>query len=173
LPDLSDPAVRKLTAEILARPEFSSAAPTPLFWVEWLHKLSQWLEKLQLLRDSAPLLYWLVVGVAVLVSVGLVAHIIWSVRTAMSTPDSSARGRSIVRSAPDLAREADALAASGNYLEAGHRLMIASFHALADHSIIDLRPDRSNQWIRSAVRKSPLPGGLADELDRLVVHSER
>jgi hypothetical protein len=172
LHDLSDTAVRKLTAEILARSEFSSVAPKAPFWVEWLRKLSRWLQKLQLLHDSAPILYWTVVGIAMSVSIGLVAHMIWTLRSAMSAQESSARELPGSSSAPDLVREARSLATTGNYLEAGHRLMIASFHALADGSIIELRPDRSNQWIRGAVWQSPLPRGLANDLDVMVVHTE-
>jgi hypothetical protein len=172
LHDLSDSAVRKLTAEVLARPEFSSASPKLPFWVEWLRKLSQWFKQFQLLHESAPALYWLIVGGAVLVSVGLIAHIIWTLRVAMTAPEASRRNFATVRSVPDLALEARALAATGEYLEAGHRLMIASFHALADRSIIELRPDRSNQWIRHAVRKSPLQSNLVNDLDTLVIHTE-
>jgi hypothetical protein len=50
--------------------------------------------------------------------------------------------------------------------------MIASFHALADRSVIELRPDRSNRWIRQAARKSALRSDLADDLDTLVRHTE-
>jgi hypothetical protein len=173
LHDLSDTAVHKLTTEILARPEFSAVNPKLPLWVEWLHKLSQWREKIQLLHDSAPVLYWMVAGIVVLVSIGLVADMIWNLRIAMSASASSVRDLSSGGSAPDLAREARTLAVAGNYLEAGHRLMIACFHALADHSIIELRPDRPNQWIRRAVRKSPLPSSLADDLDLLVMRTER
>jgi len=173
LHDLSDTAVRKLTAEILSRPEFSPANYKLPSWVEWARRFRQWLEKIQLLRDSDPLLYWMVVGIVALVSTGLVAHMIWSLRIAMSASESFARDLPSGHSAPDLAREGRALAASGNYLEAAHCLMIASFHALADHSIIQLRPDRSNRWIRDAVRKSPLARGLADEIDALVLCTER
>jgi hypothetical protein len=76
LHDLSDSAVRKLTAEVLARPEFSSVSPKMPFWAEWLRKLAQWLKHFQLLHESAPILYWRIVVVVLLVSIGLVAHII-------------------------------------------------------------------------------------------------
>jgi hypothetical protein len=74
---------------------------------------------------------------------------------------------------PDLAREADARAASGRYLDAAHRLMLASFRTLAERSLIELRPDRSNSWIREALRGSTLGGSLAGEIDALVERTER
>ena len=65
------------------------------------------------------------------------------------------------------------LAASGNFLEAAHNLMIASFRTLAERSVIELRPDRSNRWIRRALRDSQLNGELVGEIDRLVARTER
>jgi hypothetical protein len=173
LHDLSDPAVHQLTARILARPEFAAVNPAMPSWVDSFLKLSQWLRRLELLHDAAPALYWVIVGGAGLIGLGLVAHMIWILRIAMSAPAPPSRGLTAGHAAPDLMREAGSLAASGRYLEAAHCLMIASFHALANHSIIELRPDRSNQWIRGALRKSPLAGNLADEVDALVVRTER
>ena len=77
------------------------------------------------------------------------------------------------RALPDLAREAESLAASGRYLDAAHRLMLASFRTLAERSVIELRPDRSNRWIRAALRGSTLAENLAAELDALVERTER
>ena len=171
--DLSDAAVRKLTAAILARPEFSQADPRASYWVKWARDFLRWLGKIQLLRESSPALYWMIVSIVGLVGAGLVVHTIWTLWIAMSTSEAVNSEPINEGSAPDLAREAHALATSGNYLEAAHCLMIASFHALADHSLIELRPDRSNRWIRGAVRKSPLVPKLADEIDTLVVHTER
>jgi hypothetical protein len=172
LHDFSDTAVHKLTAEILARPEYSTVAPKMPFWVEWLHRLSKLLDRLQLLHDSAPLLYWTIVAIVALVAITMIAHMIWTLRIAMRLPEAFPRRLPIGRSGPDPVREANMLARSGNYLEAGHCLMIATFHTLADRSIIELRPDRSNRWIRRAVRESPLSSRLADDVDVLVERTE-
>jgi hypothetical protein len=80
-----------------------------------------------------------------------------------------ARARRVL---PDLAREAESLAASGRYLDAAHRLMLASFRTLAER-VIELRPDRSNRWIRAALRGSTLAENLAAEIDALVERTER
>jgi hypothetical protein len=65
------------------------------------------------------------------------------------------------------------LAADGRYLEAAHRLMLASFRALAERSVIELRPDRPNRWIRTALLGSSLAEGLALEIGALIEQTER
>jgi hypothetical protein len=172
LPEPPDAAVRKLTGEILARPEFASAISKEPFWTEWLRTFLKWLQKIQLLHDTSPVLYWTIVAAVAIRNAGLVVHIIWTLWIAISAPEPSAR-LATSGSAPDLAEQARSLAAAGRYLEAAHRLMIATFHALADRSIIELRPDRSNRWIRAALRQSSLASGLASEIDTLVGHTER
>ncbi len=91
----------------------------------------------------------------------------------MKEPEPASAQRSFAVDSPDLAREAESLAAGGRYLDAAHRLMLASFRTLAERSLIELRPDRSNRWIRSALRGSPLAQGLAVEIDALVERTER
>ena len=138
----------------------------------WLQRIFGWFGNFQILHQSAPALYWLIVLGLLAVFAALVAHIVWMVSVALRAPEPPEPSMS--RENPrDLATEAESLAASGRYLEAAHGLMIASFRALAERSVIDLRPDRSNRWIRGAVRKSPLVPKLADEIDTLVVHTER
>ena len=171
--DLSEPAVRHLTAQILARPEFAAVNPQMPSWVDSFLKLSKWLRKLEWLHETAPTLYWLIVGGATAIGFGLVAHMIWTLRIALSAPAPAQTGGSPRSAAPDLMGEARELAAAGRYLDAAHCLMIASFLALAKNSIIELRPDRSNRWIRSALKDSPLEGKLADEMDELVVRTEQ
>jgi hypothetical protein len=56
LPDLSDPAVHKLTGEILARPEYAQAAGGDAMLARLLRWLLDRLDKLQLLRVEAPLI---------------------------------------------------------------------------------------------------------------------
>ena len=74
----------------------------------------------------------------------------------MTAPEPRHRSAHPNAKVPDLAREAESLAASGRYLDAAHRLMLASFRTLAERSLIELRPDRSNRWIRAALRGSTL-----------------
>ena len=172
--DLTDSRVRDLAHEILARPEYAAARPLAIeTWLySILHRLIDWLGSLGTLRVTAPGLYWLILIGLFLVFGVLVAHIVWSISLALRAPepkDRLASGGQL----RDPAAEAERLAASGNFLEAAHNLMIATFRTLAERSVIELRPDRSNRWIRRALRDSQLNGQLVGEIDSLVARTER
>ena len=171
MPDLSDSAVRDLAREILSRNEFPSHGDTQAALEQWVRRFFAWLDNLGALHDTAPILYWGIIATALMVGLGLLAHVIYSVYTALSAPVPARRSATGV-SSPDLKREAEELAAAGSFLEAAHRLMIASFRALAERSVIELRPDRPNRWIRAALRSSTLAEGLALEIDSLVERTE-
>jgi hypothetical protein len=172
LPDLSDPAVHKLTAEILARPEYARATGRDPILVRLLTWLLDKLGKIEVLRVEAPVLYWTIMAVIALVLAGIIAHLIWTLWVALSAPE-PATERWEALSRRDLAREAEALAADGRYLEAAHRLMLASFRALAERSVIELRPDLPNRWIRTALLRSSLAESLALEIGALIEQTER
>ncbi len=174
---MSDDAVRELAGKILARPEYAGASGVHTKVEGWLFRFLQrilhWFTGLELLRDTSPISYWLIVIAIAVVSVGLIAHVAWTIWIAMTAaqpaPSRDATGAGV----PDLAREAESLAAGGNYLDAAHRLMLASFRALAERSVIELRPDRSNRWIRAALRGSTLAESLSVEIDALVARTEQ
>jgi hypothetical protein len=174
LSDISDSAVRELAQKILARPEYADARPssTKSWLLSMLRRLLGWLGGMGELRMSAPTLYWLMIGGLFLILAIMVAHIVWTISAALRAPEPPTRSASGAR-LRDHAAEAELLAASGSYLEAAHHLMIASFRTLAERSVIDLRPDRSNRWIRRALRDSKLNEGLVREIDRLVARTER
>ncbi len=137
-----------------------------LSWL--LDKLGQ----LEILRVKEPVIYWTILAVVALVLAGMTVHLIWTLWVALSAPEPAAQ-RWEGSSRRDLAQEADALAADGRYLEAAHRLMLASFRALAERSVIELRPDRPNRWIRTALLRSSLAEGLALEIGALIEQTER
>jgi len=174
---MSDAAVRELAGKILARPEYAGATGAHSKLESWLfrflERILHWFSGLELLRDSSPILYWLIVIAIAAVSVALIAHVTWTIWIAMTAPEPASSERASGASMPDLAREAESLAASGRYLDAAHRLMLASFRTLGERSVIELRPDRSNRWIRAALRGSTLTDNLAVEIDALVEHTER
>lgn len=173
---MSDAAVRDLANRILARPEYAGAVGMNSKAQNWLartlDRILHWIASLEILRGTSPMLYWVIVIAIATVCVGLIAHVSWTIWRAMTAPEPATVQGSIGVDAPDLAREAESLAAAGRYLEAGHRLMLASFRALAERSLIELRPDRSNRWIRGALRASPLATNLAGEIDALVEGTE-
>jgi hypothetical protein len=174
LSDVSDSAVRELAQKILARPEYANARPSSseTWLVSMLHRLFDRLGSLGGLRVSAPALYWLIIGGLFIVLAIMVAHIVWTISAALRAPEPAASSASGPR-LRDHAAEAELLAASGSYLDAAHSLMIASFRTLAERSVIELRPDRSNRWIRRALRDSKLNENLVREIDRLVARTER
>ena len=172
MPDLSDPAVHKLTAEILARPEYGQATGGDSILVRLLSWLLDKLGQLEILRVKEPVIYWTILAVVALVLAGMTVHLIWTLWVALSAPEPAAQ-RWEGSSRRDLAEEAEALAADGRYLEAAHRLMLASFRALAERSVIELRPDRPNRWIRTALLRSSLADGLALEIGALIEQTER
>jgi hypothetical protein len=174
---MSDGAVRELAGKILARPEYAGATGTHSKVESWLFRfldrILHWFSGLEVLRDSSPILYWIIVIAIAAVSVALIAHVTWTIWIAMTAPEPASPASASGASLPDLAREAESLAASGRYLDAAHRLMLASFRTLAERSVIELRPDRSNRWIRAALRGSTLAENLAVEIDALVERTER
>jgi biopolymer transport protein ExbB/TolQ len=174
---MSDDQVRDLAGKILARPEYAGAGGVHSKVESWLSRLFEWLlrglSSIEVLRNTSPLLYWVVVLAVAGVSVALIAHVIWTIWIAMTAPQPVSPARASGSNPTDLSREAEALAASGRYLDAAHRLMLASFRTLAERSVIELRPDRSNRWIRAALRGSTLAENLTAELDALVERTER
>jgi hypothetical protein len=174
---MSDEQVRDLAGKILARPEYAGANGVHSKVESWLSRFFEWLlrglSSIEVLRNDSPLLYWMVVLALAGVSVALIAHVTWTIWIAMTAPRPISPAPASGTNPPDLAREAEALAASGRYLDAAHRLMLASFRTLAERPVIELRPDRSNRWIRAALRGSTLAENLATELDALVERTER
>jgi hypothetical protein len=174
---MSDDAVHQLASNILARPEYAGAvglnAKTESWLLRWLEKLLKPFQNIQMLRDTSPLLFWIIVLAIALVCGALIAHVAWTISRALRAPEPEAASREFGGSLPDLAREAESLAQSGRYLEAAHRMMLACFRTLAERSVIELRPDRSNRWIRAALRGSTLAENLAAEIAALVERTER
>jgi hypothetical protein len=170
---MSDSAVRELTHKILARPEYAAVSNYQSKLEDWLRRFLQWIAKLELLRGNSPLLYWLIVLAVAAVCAGLIAHVTWTVWIAMTAPEPASSSGASAASFRDLAQEAESLAANGRYLDAAHRLMLATYRTLAERSVIELRPDRSNRWIRAALRRSTLGQSLALEIEALVERTER
>jgi hypothetical protein len=169
LPDPSDSAIRKLAHEILARREFGLMDESQPQWVHWLRRFVAWIGHL---RVQSPVLYWMFIGAVAAVCAAAIVQLVWVLRAALRARE-PALAPKLAAARPDLAAEASRLADSGRFLEAGHRLMIASFGLLAERSVIELRPDRSNRWIRAALRGSALAGTFGAEIATLVERTER
>ena len=172
--DPSDNAVRDLAHKILARSEYDNArVSAPASWLaSFLRRLFEWLGKFEMLHVHAPVLYWLVWAALLLIFAVLVTHIVWTISIALRAPE-PIEPQASDADARDPRGDAERLAASGSYLEAAHVLMIASFRNLAENAVIELRPDRSNRWIRRALLASKLNSNLAAEIDSLIERTER
>ena len=96
MPDISDSAVRELAQKILARAEYADARPssTDTWLLSMMHRLFDWLGGLGGLRVTAPALYWLmIVGLFTVLAI-MVAHIVWTISTALRAPEPPSRSPS-------------------------------------------------------------------------------
>jgi hypothetical protein len=172
LHEVSDQAVRDLAHRILERPEFADAMRAERTQ-RWMQIVMDWVRQFATLRLRSPLVYWLVIVGALAIAAALIINLVQSLSAALRAPEPAARPAAGKAAPPDLAAQAEALASSGRYLEAAHSLMIACFRAMAERSLIELRPDRSNRWIRAALYRSSLGAGVAGEFDSLIAATEQ
>ena len=173
--EVSDSAVRDLATKVLQRPEYAELhRSTPPSWLaSFFRWLFGWMGKLEILHVTAPGMYWLAMIAMFAVFALLVAHIAWTISVAMRMRNPSPPPTTRESAPRDPTLEAERLAASAGYLEAAHYLMVASFRVLAETSVIDLRPDRANRWIRTALRDSRLRPDLAARIEGLIENTER
>ncbi len=153
----SDEHVRELMDEVLAQPRFARWREID---VEAFERFLQWfadyLTWTATLEADSPLLYWLFLGSLFCVALALLAHIAWSVRTALAfegPADPVTQGAA----APRWAEEADQLARSGRFLEGSHRLLLGSIDVLVRRGDINLARSDANRVLRERVRRSALP----------------
>jgi hypothetical protein len=163
--------VRELARRILERREYDLVNEIPIPDLPgWLRRLLAWIG---VLRTKSPPLYWAFVAGLLILVLAATAQIVQALRAALRAQSPRLTRPSSIDEPADLEGEASQLAGSGRFLEAAHRLMIACFGLLAERAVIELRPDRANRWIRSALRGSALAEPLAIEVGSLVERTER
>src|ERR1700722_19975478 len=117
---MSDAAVRELAGKILARSEPANASGAQVQAQSWLLRLLERIlhgfTGLELMRDSSPVLYWLIVLAIDDTCAGLLAHVTWPILITTTAPALVAR--IVVAVSPGLALEAKARAGGGRNLEA-------------------------------------------------------
>ena len=164
----SDDRVRELAAEILSNPPFERWRQADLGFIErifeWIAEYANWMNHIHL---EAPGLFWLILLGLLGIALALVAHIIWSVRVALSAPGPKAPAESIDER-PRWTEEAERLAASGRFLEAAHRLALGSVQVLVEKGHIELGRSDANRILRKRVREASLPSNVASEFLRLL-----
>jgi hypothetical protein len=161
---------------ILARPEFRQAHN------EWLYDLATrllrrlgdwWREhvagRLEGLAEHAPVLYWTIVALNLLLALLLIYHIYVTVRSAFGT----GRRRRTLAAAPlpaapssepqTLMEQADAAAAAGRFSEALRFLYLALIHQLDRRDIVRYDLAHTNQdYVRQARRHAVIVAPLRD-----------
>ena len=157
--------VRTRVAEILARPEFARARTFDAESIERLRRmvrdlfarlagLFSWLDDV---RIAQPALYWLLVLGLVVVALGLLAHVGWSLRVALRRPARARAASPAPSTATVLADEAAELAGRGAYLEAAHRMELASIEILLRRGSIRLARHEANRTLRRRLAGAALP----------------
>jgi hypothetical protein len=168
LESISDAATRGLAAEILERHEYAQYRQLSREWIkELVELLSRWFSFLRHLHDVSPLLYYLVLLGLVLLAGFLLAHVVWSVRSALrsSSPATPKQTAALQR---DVVEEARALAKAGSYLEASHRLLLASLAHAARAQLLELTPDAGNRAVCERLLAADLPASVRQRLIELI-----
>jgi len=190
---VSDEQARAAAREILAQPEFARwhsdfeawlrALEGLLEWVpDWLIDGVAWLREvvlegvlLALLRAIGRLLSLVgeppgalgLLAVCLLLAAAIVlAYRFWGSRRLESRAGREARGTS--RSHTDSIREARALAREGHYLEAAHRVQLATLAHLIETDRLELARSDPNRTLRQRVSDSTLPEPERRQLIALV-----
>jgi len=164
-----DEAVRRLAAEILARPEFDRPRQALegwqalLQWFEWLRERLDWSG---LAQTNPPLFYAILFGLLA-VTAALIAHLVWSVRAAL-THAVPRRDAPSPPTEPGFAEDADRLARDGRYLEAAHRLQLGVLELLLRGRRLELSRSEPNRVLRRRLAEARLPADERSELVQLL-----
>jgi hypothetical protein len=167
--ELSDEHVREVAHAVLQRSDYAEWHRDEALQA-WLEQLWRWLEQFNFrmadLSANQPLLYWAIVGGLLLTSALLLAHVVWTIRAALTTaaparPPADAGGGS-------LAAEADALARQGRFLEAARRLQLAAIDLLLRDRMISLSRFEPNRVLRRRLERAALPAAERQTLLALV-----
>ena len=170
---LGDESVRSLAREILARGEYARFRPRDAEWFESLARsIASAFEWLAGLWSTSPALYALLMLGLLAIAAALLAHVVWSVRRALSaTPPPAPAPRAA--EAPDLAAEGAALAREGRFLEAAHAMHLASLAVLLGAGALELRRHDPNRTLRRRLASAPIPEPLRRDFLALLGRLER
>lgn len=178
LPSLPpDPEIRRLAREILEQREYARYRLEQEAWLDLFERLARWLQRLPDwsydLALESPLLYWSLLAGLLLMALGLLAHVVWTLRAALLAP----APEPIVRDRPaprDFLGEAERLAQQGRFLEAARRVQLACLELLLRRGVIELGRADPNRVLRRRIAGAELPDTERSEfvalLDRLEAH---
>ena len=164
--------IRELARDILARPAYARWRTLQAGWLrkvlaqlgQWLQS---WLEWMHALSVSQPVLYALVVFALLLTAAALVGHLVYALRVALAAGRVSPTPARAT-DAPNFVAAAEALAGSGQFLEAARHLQLAVIDLLLRRRTFELRRSDPNRILRARVHAAALPAGERTELLALV-----
>jgi hypothetical protein len=168
---IGDAHVRALAQEILGRDPYAAWRGNDV--LPWLERVNDWLHRWNSWVDALPTgTQVLIIGSMLLVSCLLLTHVVWSLLVALRArrPDAAPRPRS---DDPGFAAEAEALAAQGRFLDAAHRLQLATIELLVSQRRLALSRFEANRVLRRRVRDASLPLAERRTLLELVDRLER
>jgi len=174
----TDEQVRALAREILARNAYARWRPQRAGWVldlvqrlqRWLHQWADWMRDLSVTR---PVLYTVIVGGLVVISLLLLAHLVYALRVALATRNGAGSSATPEVPAPDFREEAAALARAGHFLDAAHRMQLAVIDVLLRRRVLELQRSEPNRTLRHRLRTAALPAAERAELLALLDRLER
>ena len=187
----TDEELRSAAAEILAGNEFTRWHTDYESWLallerigeltpDWLIRVLWWIQQAAstvfewigeflrlfgVLGDVGEGVGW--VAVCILIAALIVLGWNWQVRRVLRRATGAAQ-RSPGRDHAEAIREAVALARTGQYLEAAHRVQLATLALLIESDWIELARSDPNRTLRDRVRESDLPKRERRQLIELV-----
>jgi hypothetical protein len=188
---VGDDEARRAANEILSAPEFTRWKTDYETWLrlidhlgalvpDWVFETIAWVDDgidsvLQWLADFLELfgvfgeaneiVGWL--GVCILLASVIVLGRSWLQRIAVAT-GAPVQSHDAVRDHAEAMTAARGLAQSGQYLEAAHRVQLATLALLIELDWLELARSDPNQTLRTRVRFSALPGEEGEQLIALV-----
>lgn len=170
---MGDEEVRKLAHAILARDEYARFRPSPVDsgLLRLIEQLREWLDALPDLMTGAPVLYWSLLIGLMLAAVLLTVHIVWTIQQALRI-QAPAPVHAALSPTRDFAEEARSLAQRGAFLEASHRLLLASLAHAARARLLELQPQDSNPAVCRKLAQAPLPDALRGRLADLIARTD-
>jgi hypothetical protein len=167
--------LRAVLDSVFARPDYNWQQPPDPFgplrraWA-WL---GQWL---QTLRSEAPSLYWIFMGVLMLLLLAILAHAAWVMYRTMrggAAVETEQRARGVVvRDAAWYAGEAERLAAAGRFAEAMQADFLRLILDLDERRLVRFHPSRTpNEYAREPALSERARGELAALVRRLYAYA--
>jgi hypothetical protein len=164
----ADETVRALVAEVLARAEYARFRTFEAeSFQEILRWLARFLEMLDSLSTTNPVLHAVLLVGLLLLAALLLAHIVWSVRVALAATAPLPPAQS-APSGPDLAAEAAALAGAEHFLDAAHTLQLACLGEMLAGGALELARHEPNRTLRTRLAKARLPEAERREFETLL-----